>query len=82
MVPVVAGSLAHLWRLRRPRGLPPWTPTFSTAVYALGAEQAGRLTGLEAVSRLSTAAGLATVVLWLITAGLHLAAIGRRIHEG
>lgn len=40
LIPVLAGSGRYLLRLRRVTGRPPWPPTFSTGVYALGAERA------------------------------------------
>jgi tellurite resistance protein TehA-like permease len=79
VVPVVVGSLVYLRRLRRLHGSPPWPPTFSTGVYALGADQAGRLGHLQAISAVGRAAGLATVVLWFVTAGLYLAYLSRRL---
>lgn len=79
LVPVVAGSLVHLLRLRRPLGAPPWPPTFSTGVYALGAAQAGRLGHLPVVTAVGQVAGSATVALWLVTAGLYLAYVSRSL---
>ncbi|MGH9055924.1 MAG: hypothetical protein ACRDYY_08710 [Acidimicrobiales bacterium] len=76
LVPVVAGSLAYLWNLRRLQGSPPWPPTFSTGVYALGSSQAGRLGHLHALGLVGGSAGLATVALWLVTAVLWLALVG------
>ncbi len=78
LVPVLAGSLAYLARWLRPHGSPPWPPTFSTGVYALGAIQAGRLGHLRAVSSLGRAAGLATLGLWAVTAAMHAAWAARR----
>lgn len=78
LVPVVIGSLAYLRRRRRAGGPPPWPPTFSTGVYALGADQAGRLAHVQAISALGRAAGLATVALWFATSGLYLAYLSRR----
>lgn len=75
LVPVVVGSLAYLWKLRRLEGSPPWPPTFSTGVYALGAAQAARLGQLHAVGFVGGSAGLATVALWLATAALWLALV-------
>lgn len=79
LVPVLAGSISFLARLRRLGGSPPWPPTFSTAVYALGATQAGRLAGLPEITRVGEVAGVATVVLWLVTAALYGAGLARRV---
>lgn len=83
LVPVVALSVAYLTGWRRPEGSPPWPPTFSTAVYALGAIQAGRLGHLHFVGTVGVDAGLATVALWLVTAALYAALAGRWVrHAG
>lgn len=79
MVPVLAGSLSFLLHLRHLQGSPPWPPTFSTGVYALGTGQVGRLWHLQLISDLGRGAGLATVLLWLATAALHLAFFARRL---
>jgi tellurite resistance protein TehA-like permease len=79
LVPIVVGSLAYLYRFRRLHGSPPWPPTFSTGVYALGADQAGRLGNIHSISVIGTAAGVATVALWFVTAGLHAVYLSRRL---
>jgi hypothetical protein len=81
LVPVVIGSLAYLYRLRRLHGSPPWPPTFSAGVYALGADQAGRLGHIRPISVIGEAAGVATVVLWFVTAGLYAGYLFRRLRR-
>ena len=56
--------------LRRPPLPPPWAPTFSTGVLALGTAEAGRILGLGVVASLANGLELTTVSLWLVTAGL------------
>jgi hypothetical protein len=78
LIPVLGKSLGYLWRLRRLQASPPWPPTFSTAVYALGAIQVGRLCQLHFAAAVGQVAGLATVALWLATAALYVALTFRR----
>lgn len=70
----LAISLATLARrgnpLHRPPLPPPWAPTFSTGVLALGTAEAGRILGLGAVASLANGLELTTVSLWLATAAL------------
>lgn len=67
LLPVLAGSIRFLAGLRHPGGHPPWPPTFSTGVYALGAAQAGRLLDLAAVTTVADFAAAATLALWALT---------------
>ncbi len=67
LVPVLAGSIRYLARLRHLAGRPSWPPTFSTGVYALGAGQVSRLVGAPIVAAVATAAGAATIFLWVLT---------------
>ena len=76
-IPVLIGSAAYLWRLRSLAGHPPWPPTFSTGVYALGATQAGHLLALEPVTSVARLAASATVLLWSLTILAHLPAVTR-----
>lgn len=82
MIPVVVVSVVHLARWRGPQGAPVWPPTFSTAVYALGAIGAGRvapahrLGPAHLVGTVGVDAGLATIALWLVTAALWLVSVG------
>ncbi len=65
------GTLARRGNpLRHPPLPPPWAPTFSTGVLALGTAEAGRILGLGVVASLANGLELTTVSLWLVTAGL------------
>lgn len=72
LVPVLVGSGHYLLGLRRLTGRPPWPPTFSTGVYALGAIQVGRLLHLPSITSLGDAAAIATLCLWGLTVGAYL----------
>lgn len=71
LVPVIATSIGYLVGLRRLSGRPPWPPTFSTGVYALGAGQAGRLLGSAWITRVGDVAAAATLGLWVLTVLAH-----------
>jgi hypothetical protein len=79
LVPVVAGSIWYLARLRHIKGRPPWPPTFSTGVYALGAAQAGGLLALRPIVATAGVAAVATVSLWALTAAAYLPAARQAI---
>jgi hypothetical protein len=79
LIPVLGKSLGYLWRLRSLQASPPWPPTFSTAVYALGALQVDRLCQLHFAGAVGRVAGLATVALWLATAALYVVLTSRRV---
>ncbi len=79
LVPVLAGSLRYLVGLRRLVGRPPWPPTFSTGVYALGAGQVGRLLGNPAIVRVGEVAAVGTIGLWLLTVVAHLPRLARHL---
>lgn len=67
LVPVLLFSLRFLcWRCRW-CGRAAWPPTFSTAVFALGALHTGALLGLPWMTKVGQVAAAATVVLWLIS---------------
>ncbi len=72
-VPVFAGSAAFLMRRCRFRDAGAWPPTFSTAVFALGCLEAGTVLQSPALRMLGFAAGIATLVLWIGTAGWNAA---------
>jgi len=74
LVPVVAVSLGYLVRTRRARGVPPWTPTFSTGVYALGTLALARLFDVPVLSTVASAAAVVTLAMWAITVVGRLAA--------
>jgi len=76
LVPVLVGSGHYLLGLRRLTGRPPWPPTFSTGVYALGAIQVGRLLHLPSITSLGDAAAIATLCLWGLTVGAYLPRLG------
>ena len=67
LVPVLSGSIRFVAGLRRLAGRPPWPPTFSTGVYALGAAQVGRLLGAPFIAAAGNVAAVATIVLWALT---------------
>lgn len=67
LVPVLAGSGRYLMGLRKLTGNPPWPPTFSTGVYALGSIQVGRLLHLPSITSFAGVAAIATVGLWGLT---------------
>lgn len=82
LVPVLAASLRSLASLRRASGRPPWPPTFSTGVYALGAAQVGHLLVTASITRLADLAAAATIGLWALTVCAHLPrALGRGRHR-
>lgn len=70
IVPIIVGSVASLLADRWPPRVPPWFPTFSTGVYALGSDLAGSLWHLQAIAILGQVAGVATVALWASTSAL------------
>ena len=49
-----------------------WPPTFSTAVFAFGALQAGRVLHMPLLSTLGVGAAYATLLFWCVTAGWNL----------
>ncbi len=71
-VPVVLLSGRFLLRRCGFRGTGAWPPTFSTAVFAFGAEQTGRVLHAPALSSLGLDAAYATLVFWCVTAGWNL----------
>lgn len=72
LVPVLVGSGRYLLGLRKLTKSPPWPPTFSTGVYALGTIQVGRLLHLASITSLADAAAIATVCLWGFTVSAYL----------
>ncbi|MFK2875771.1 SLAC1 family transporter [Rhodanobacter hydrolyticus] len=71
-VPVLLGSARFLLRYCRFRNAAVWTPTFSTAVFALGSFQVGSDLPSAFFRSIGFAAGLATLVFWTVTAGWNL----------
>jgi tellurite resistance protein TehA-like permease len=67
-VPVIIGSARFLLRYCRFRNAAVWTPTFSTAVFALGCLQAGAVLPSPTFRLIGLAASWATLVFWAITA--------------
>ena len=67
LVPVLAGSLCFVVRIRHPKGAFPWTPTFSTGVYALGARALARLFDIPAVSTIAVVTAIAMLLMWTLT---------------
>jgi hypothetical protein len=72
LVPVLVGSGRYLLGLRKLTGKPPWPPTFSTGVYALGAIQVGSLLHLPSITSLGDAAAITTLCLWGLTVMAYL----------
>jgi hypothetical protein len=69
--PIVVASVSSLVRSRRIVRTAPWPPTFSTAVFALGALAIGKVLKAPTVTSIGTAAAGATLALWAVTAALH-----------
>jgi len=69
--PIVVASLSSLARSRRIVRAAPWPPTFSTAVFALGALATGKVLESPAITGIGKAAAGATLALWAVTAALH-----------
>ncbi len=63
-VPVLVGSARYLVGLRRLSGSPPWPPTFSTGVYALGTAEVGHIFALAPLVTLAGVAAVATLGFW------------------
>ncbi len=76
LVPVLAASLWYLARIRHPKGAPPWTPTFSTGVCALGTGALARLFDIAVLSTVASAAAIVTLSMWALTVVGRLAAVG------
>lgn len=83
-IPIVAHSIAYVVHNPRPvlaREPAPWTPTFSTAVFALGALATAAMTGASPITTIGKLAGAATLTLWVATTALNVAralTLGRR----
>jgi tellurite resistance protein TehA-like permease len=67
LVPVLAGSLCFVVRIRHLKGAIPWTPTFSTGVYALGAGALARLFDIPAFSTIAVVTAIAMLLMWMLT---------------
>ncbi len=80
LIPVLAASVHHLHTTRGQRGIPPWPPTFSMGVYALGASHAGRLS-LPAATILADAAAACTLLFWAYTIGPHVYSTLHDLHH-
>jgi hypothetical protein len=70
-VPIVVASVSSVARSRRIVRAAPWPPTFSTAVFALGALATGKVMDVPPITSVGKAAAAATLALWAVTAGLH-----------
>lgn len=70
-VPIVGVSVRSLARRRRIERAAPWPPTFSTAVFALGALGTGTALGIPAVTDVGRVAAAVTLALWTLTAAVH-----------
>lgn len=84
LAPVLAGSVRYVVGLRKVVGRPPWPPTFSTGVLALGALQVSRLNGAASIAHVADVAAVATIGLWVLTVLAHLPrlAVGARRRRG
>lgn len=79
LLPVLAGSIRYVAGLRHLAGRPPWPPTFSTGVYALGAAQVGRLLGVPVIAGVAGGAAVATLFFWVFTVAAHLPRLPRLV---
>ena len=70
-VPIVAISVHFIVHCRRIGRAAPWPPTFSTAVFALGALGTGKMLEIPAVTVVGKVAAAVTLALWTVTAALH-----------
>ena len=70
-VPIVVASVRSLARTRRIVRAAAWPPTFSTAVFALGALATAKMSGVPAVTGVGKVAAGTTLALWAVTAALH-----------
>ena len=80
LVPVLAGSLCFVARSRHLKGTLPWTPTFSTGVYALGAGALARRFDIPVLSTVAVAGAIAILLMWTLTVLGHLAALSTHQH--
>lgn len=80
LVPVLAGSLYFVARIRHLNGALPWTPTFSTGVYALGAGSLARHIDVPVFSTVAAAAAIAMLLMWTLTVFGRLAAMATHQH--
>ena len=71
-VPVLLLSARFLLLKCEFRTAASWPPTFSTAVFAFGALQAGRVLHVLLLSTLGVGAAYATLLFWCVTAGWNL----------
>ena len=71
-VPVLLLSARFVLRQCRFRATASWPPTFSTAVLAFGAFQAGGVLHVPALGTLGLGAADATLLFWSVTAGWNL----------
>lgn len=65
ILPVLARNAVMIMRRS-----PPWPPTFSTGVYALGGYQVARMWKLAAIGEVAHVAGWLTVALWMLTSAV------------
>lgn len=80
LLPVGIASARHLFGLRHLSDRPPWPPAFSTAVYALGTAQVAELFHLPWAAELALVAAVETLLVWVVTSGLHVAGLVGRLH--
>lgn len=80
-VPIVVASMSSLARSRRIVRAAPWPPTFSTAVFALGALATGKVLEAPTITSVGKAAAAATLALWAVTAGLHASRLLPNAHR-
>lgn len=77
-VPILAQSARWLAGLRDLPVRLPWPPTFSAAVFALGALAVGTVTNDSVLSAIGRASAYATVAFWSLTAASYVYALRRR----
>lgn len=77
LLPVLFTSVWFFMKMREFQYRPPWPPTFSTGVYALGAAQVGRLLALPLLATVAGIAAAATISMWAVTVLGHLVGLAR-----
>jgi hypothetical protein len=77
LIPILGAGLSyaarHMHPIRHRDGTLPWTPTFSTGVYALGTAVVARQFNVPVLTSVTSAAAIGTIGLWVFTVLEHLA---------
>ena len=77
LLPVLVASIWFFMKVREFQYRPPWPPTFSTGVYALGTAQVGHLLALPLLVTVAGIAAAATISMWAVTVLAHFAGLAR-----